>query len=370
MLRSGLILTFAVLALALSGGARAAVTVFQDPACNLPGCTVGTPGAPAVPITAVAPATVALNLFYQAGTVPSTVPANRCHTGDGDEVCGWDIHISTTSPDVVLQSFVPDTGPGSDVVAAISGNVLRANGGIPTDGELGIHRIGTLYVQKANSSATGSVTVAGNLFVTSALAASPVTSGNILATATAGGPDFDGDGVDDSIDNCPTVANAGQEDGAGGLEVPADGVGDACDNCTNATNARVTGWTLGSGGATFLAANPWATLTGGQRDDDHDGFGNRCDADFTAAGALVGTNDLTQYRASSGKSRLGDTCGTAGDQPCARYDLDEAGALINTADLAVYRGLSGKAAGPKCAACAGAGSVPLPCEAGTAGACN
>jgi Tol biopolymer transport system component len=38
-------------------------------------------------------------------------------------------------------------------------------------------------------------------------------------------PDSDGDGVPDSVDNCPTVPNPGQEDADG------DGVGDACDGC-------------------------------------------------------------------------------------------------------------------------------------------
>lgn len=37
--------------------------------------------------------------------------------------------------------------------------------------------------------------------------------------------DADGDGISDSIDNCPATANSGQEDGDG------DGVGDVCDIC-------------------------------------------------------------------------------------------------------------------------------------------
>ncbi len=40
-------------------------------------------------------------------------------------------------------------------------------------------------------------------------------------------PDADGDGVLDGLDNCPNVANPGQEDADG------DGVGDACDQCAN-----------------------------------------------------------------------------------------------------------------------------------------
>jgi hypothetical protein len=174
------------------------------------------------------------------------------------------------------------------------------------------------------------------------------------------GGDTDLDGICDTVDNCPTVANPGQEDGGIGpiqFESPADGVGNACDNCVNVNNPRVA--------ADFLTTNAWATLTGGQRDDDHDGFGNKCDADFTATGALVGSGDLTQYRASSGKSRSSLTaCGSPAGQRCGRYDLDEGGSLINTGDLVVYRGLSGKAAGPKCPTC------PLACTSGTAVTCT
>jgi hypothetical protein len=166
-----------------------------------------------------------------------------------------------------------------------------------------------------------------------------------LAIAAPPYPDLDQDGLSGAADNCPTIPNADQTDADG------DSVGDACDNCTNAANPRV------------VPPGSWATLTGGQRDDDHDGYGNRCDADFTASGAVVASGDLAQYRASSGKSRAADSCGTTANAPCARYDLDESGALISSGDLAVYRSLSGKAAGPTCPTC------PLECTAGTAGTC-
>jgi hypothetical protein len=60
------------------------------------------------------------------------------------------------------------------------------------------------------------------------------------------GPDADGDGVNDSFDNCPNAANTDQADGDG------DGVGNACDNCPTAANAD-------------------------QANADGDSFGNACD---------------------------------------------------------------------------------------------
>ena len=163
---------------------------------------------------------------------------------------------------------------------------------------------------------------------------------------------IDGDGICDDVDNCPTVANPDQADS------DADGVGNVCDNCTAVSNPRVA--------ANFTTTNPWATLTGGQRDDDHDGYGNKCDAKFPGVtGLLVGAGDLTQFRASNGKNRTGDTCGTSGTRPCAIFDLDEGtAALLGPADLAQFRALNGKAPGPKCATC------PQACTAGTAGTCG
>jgi hypothetical protein len=168
--------------------------------------------------------------------------------------------------------------------------------------------------------------------------------------------DLDGDGVTNGADNCPDLANAAQADGDG------DGVGDSCDNCVTLANPRVdaAGGTL----ADYLNANPWATLTGGQRDDDHDGYGNRCDAKFTSTGVIVGATDLVEFRASNGHNREVDDCGSTGTMPCAIFDLNEAATLIGAPDLAIFRALNGHLAGPRCPTC------PLSCAAGTDGTCQ
>src|SRR5262245_16112836 len=287
--------------LAPSFAANAQLTVFQHPT------NPGTPGAPPATVSVGGPA-VALNLWYQTGSTPSSA-GTACLSGSGNEVCGWDFHVSTSSPSVVLQSFTPDSGLGSDIVANISGNVLRANGGNPISGELGAHRIGTLFIA---ASAPGSVTVSGNMIVTASLLGVAPTTGNTIANAVTGG-DIDLDGVPDATDNCPSVANGAAQAGTPGVgnqsDNDTDGAGDACDNCVFTANPRVNLALLSDCTNAGLC---WATLTGSQRDDDHDGYGNKCDGDFTPTALNVGTGDLQQYNASSGKSRLTDTCGTSG----------------------------------------------------------
>jgi len=275
---------------------------------------------------------------------------------------------------VTLTSFAPNGAAGTVTIGNGAGSVVTGDSRLV----LGALPAGAYTLVLTNAGYTpyavnpgppnsliqdGFGDLTGGVFQTCNITADGTTtcvtpSANFAVDVVAPSPvllsDSDSDGVPDVSDNCPTVANASQTDTDG------DGVGDACDNCVSIANARVT-----PDAASYLVSNPWATLTGGQRDDDHDGYGNKCDAKFPGtAGAIVGAADLGQFRASNGKPRTGDTCGTSGTEPCAIFDLDETGAVINSGDLGVFRSLNGKAPGPKCASC------PLTCQAGTAGSCN
>jgi uncharacterized repeat protein (TIGR03806 family) len=176
------------------------------------------------------------------------------------------------------------------------------------------------------------------------LAVFPDVAGETLVSAWIAdgipGRDPDGDKIDVSEDNCPTVANPDQVDSDG------DGVGDACDNCTLVANPREPDG--------FLESHPWVTLTGGQRDDDADGYGNRCDAEFGMS-RLVSARDLMAMRFSLGQRVDSATCGTTRDRPCAPFDLDESDA-IDFGDLELFRSLLGKEPGPRCPTC------PLACS--------
>ena len=93
--------------------------------------------------------------------------------------------------------------------------------------------------------------------------------------------DSDGDGINNSIDNCPSLANASQAD------ADSDGIGDTCDNAPN-------------------MANP------DQKDTDGDGIGDVIDTDDDADG-VPDTEDAFPLDASENTDTDGDGTGDNAD---------------------------------------------------------
>ncbi len=131
-------------------------------------------------------------------------------------------------------------------------------------------------------------------------------------------------------------------------DADGDGVPDRADNCVEVPNP-----VLGSPGQP--ARESFQTTTGGQLDDDGDGFGNPCDAKFGTPGQFVGGVDVGEHLASFNKDRSGSNCGISGTAPCAQFDLDNAGQIIGGTDILKTFQLFNQAPGPKCDAC------PLAC---------
>jgi hypothetical protein len=258
-MRRGLAPALALL-LALGGAASAAPVVYHSPADDGgdPGMPVELPPGPAV----------SLFLYVDPGDAASA-SGTACKNGAGEELCALAIRLGTAG-DISIQGFVPD--PQAGLVFGLAGGELRANGvRAAAGGWLGATRLGELVVSVSGG---GSVEllegqeVGADLALAemdpavialpepdatwllaagvSGLAALRAARGRRRALRRAAAPlllaallvlaleapaqasDLDGDGVDDSIDNCVFAWNPGQEDGgAYGSEGP-DGNGDAC----------------------------------------------------------------------------------------------------------------------------------------------
>jgi hypothetical protein len=151
--------------------------------------------------------------------------------------------------------------------------------------------------------------------------------------------DADLDFVPGGFDNCPTVVNG-----------PAHALVPAASQHDTDTDA------LGVDRAEFQ------TTTGGQLDDDADGWGNRCDADYDNVVATVDSSDLALFKVALGKKRRLSICNPGGSSPCDVYDHDGAGPLIDSGDIAIFKTLlnkTKKADGDLVERCS---TCPLTCE--------
>ncbi len=171
-------------------------------------------------------------------------------------------------PELHAPLFLPGTWLWIDAVPAqrsLSLRVLRNTGAAPPPTVSAVARDGTSSPIALPSPWT--LTEGSSLTLDSSWDALTVATGKVVDGAGPGGspvePDGDGDGVPDSVDNCPTVSNADQADSDG------NGIGDACDTQQPADSDH-DGVPNGRDNCPLIF-NPFQT------DTDGDGQGDACD---------------------------------------------------------------------------------------------
>jgi hypothetical protein len=157
-----------------------------------------------------------------------------------------------------------------DVVQDISGDLLNYRIELPNDEQIQINPPQVESLVNVDVPNIAPTVVPATAPISMPTVVVPTALPTVVPTVAA--PDVDGDGVVDTQDNCPLIANPGQQNADG------DGLGDACDDDGD------------NDGIPDAVDNCPALANSAQLDTDLDGQGNACDSDDDNDGLSDGSD--------------------------------------------------------------------------------